>query len=90
MRSGMASPAPAPTTSPTPVAAGALAAPLAGSHTFGVLWCTTGVTFVYDGAVVGSATIPLTGPMYLLMENSLGGPGLLGVTMTVRDVRVWQ
>jgi hypothetical protein len=73
-----------------PGAAGSLAAPLAGPHTFGVLWSITGVTFVYDGIVVGSATIPLTGPMYLLMENSLGGPGLLGVTMTVRDVRVWQ
>jgi hypothetical protein len=73
-----------------PGGAGALAAPLAGPHTFGVLWSTTGVTFVYDGVVVGSANIVLTGPMYLLMENSLGGPSALGVTMTVRDVRVWQ
>ena len=69
-----------------PGGAGALAAPLAGSHTFGVLWSTTGVTFVYDGAVVGSATISLTGPMYLLMENSLGGPSLLNATMNVRYV----
>ena len=73
-----------------PGGAGALAAPFAGPHTFGVLWSTTGVTFVYDGVVVGSANIVLTGPMYLLMENSLGGPSALGVTMTVRDVRVWQ
>ncbi len=73
-----------------PGGAGALASPLGGPHTFGVLWSTTGVTFVYDGVVVGSATITLTGPMYLLMENSLGGPSLLNATMTVRDVRVWQ
>ncbi len=73
-----------------PGGAGALAAPLAGPHTFGVLWSTTGVTFVYDGVIVGSANITLTGPMYLLMENSLGGPGALGVTMDVRYVRVWQ
>ncbi len=72
-----------------PGGAGALASPLGGPHTFGVLWSTTGVTFVYDGVVVGSATITLTGPMYLLMENSLGGPSLLGVTMNVRYVRVW-
>ena len=57
-----------------PGGAGALAAPLAGPHTFGVLWSTTGVTFVYDGVIVGSANITLTGPMYLLMENSLGAP----------------
>jgi hypothetical protein len=73
-----------------PGGAGALAGALGGPHTFGVLWSTTGVTFVYDGVIVGSANMTLTGPMYLLMENSLGGPGLLGVTMDVRDVRVWQ
>ncbi len=61
-----------------------------GTHTYGVLWSTTGVTFVYDGVVVGSEPAPLSGPMYLVMENSLGSPGVLGATMTVRDVRVWQ
>ncbi len=61
-----------------------------GTHTYGVLWSTTGVTFVYDGVVVGSETASLSGPMYLVMENSLGSPGVLGATMTVRDVRVWQ
>ena len=27
-----------------------------GTHTYGVLWTTTGVTFLYDGAVVGTLT----------------------------------
>ena len=61
-----------------------------GTHTYGVLWSTTGVVFVYDGVVVGSEPDPLSGPMYLVMENSLGSPGVLGATVTVRDVRVWQ
>ena len=60
-----------------------------GTHTYGVLWTTTGVTFVYDGQVVGSLNASLPGPMYLVMENSLGSPASLGATMTVRDVRVW-
>jgi hypothetical protein len=62
----------------------------AGTHTYGVLWSTTGVTFVYDGVIVGSENASLTGPMYLVMENSIGSPNLFGATMTVRDVRVWQ
>ncbi len=62
----------------------------AGTHTYGVLWTTTGVTFVYDGVVVGSETAVLSGPMYLVMENSLGSPSVPGATVTVRDVRVWQ
>jgi hypothetical protein len=61
----------------------------AGTHTYGVLWTTTGVTFVYDGQVVGTLNAVLSGPMYLVMENSLGSPALLGATVTVRDVRVW-
>jgi Glycosyl hydrolases family 16 len=73
-----------------PGGAGALLGPLGGSHTFGVLWSTTGVTFVYDGVVVGSATIALTGPMYLVMENSLGDPLSVPSTMTVRYARVWH
>jgi Glycosyl hydrolases family 16 len=61
-----------------------------GTHTYGVLWTTTGVTFVYDGVVVGTEPVPLSGPMYLVMENSLGSPSVPGATVTVRDVRVWQ
>ena len=63
-----------------------------GTHTYGVLWSTTGVTFVYDGVVVGTETASLSGPMFLVMENSLasGGPPLLPATMTVRYVRVWH
>ena len=61
-----------------------------GTHTYGVLWTTTGATFVYDGVVVGSETAALPGPMYLVMENAIGNPEALGATMTVRDVRVWQ
>jgi hypothetical protein len=66
----------------------------AGTHTYGVLWTTTSETFVYDGVVVGTESIPLTSPMFLVLENSLpyspGTDELLGVTVTVGDVRVWQ
>jgi hypothetical protein len=66
-----------------------------GTHTFGVLWTTTGVTFVYDGSVVGSESVSLTSPMFLVMENSLSdsgtnAPSLVPSTMTVHYVRVWQ
>jgi beta-glucanase (GH16 family) len=67
----------------------------AGTHTFGVLWTTVDITFVYDGSVVGSIPVSLTSPMYLIMENSLSysganAPSLVPSTMTVRYVRVWQ
>jgi len=63
-----------------------------GIHTYGVLWTTTGFTFLYDGAVVGTANEALTSPEYLIMENSIdaGGPTLEPATMDVRYVRVWQ
>jgi hypothetical protein len=64
----------------------------AGTHTFGVLWSTTSVTFVYDGAVVGTIDQSLDSPMHIIMENSIGTGGvyLLPATVTVRYVRVWQ
>ncbi len=75
----------------------------ADTHTYGVLWSTTGTTFVYDGVVVGllphvntsgklvgPETASLSGTMYLVMENSLGSPTVLNATMTVRDLRVWE
>jgi hypothetical protein len=65
----------------------------AGTHTYGVLWSTTGLTFFYDGAQVGpTITLSLTSPMYLLMENSYSSadPTLLPATMDVRYVRVWN
>jgi beta-glucanase (GH16 family) len=62
-----------------------------GTHTYGVLWTTTGFTFVYDGAVVGTATESLTSPMYLIMENSnINLDGVFPATMYVRYVRVWN
>jgi hypothetical protein len=64
-----------------------------GTHTYGVLWTTTGVTFLYDGAVVGTANEAMTSPMYLVMENSYGGSGdptALPSTMDVRYVKVWN
>ena len=61
-----------------------------GTHTYGVLWTTTRVTFVYDGVVVGSERASLKGPMYLVMVNSPGAPSSEPSTMTVRYVRVWN
>jgi hypothetical protein len=72
---------------------GAAANSSPGTHTYGVLWTTTGFTFVYDGAVVGTVTEALTSPMFLIMENSggsYGGPTVEPATMDVRYVRVWQ
>ena len=48
------------------------------------------MTFVYDGAVVGTESASLSGPMFLVMENSLGAPASQPATMTVRYVRVWH
>ena len=33
-----------------------------GTHTYGVLWSTTGVVLVNDGVIVGSEVAPITGP----------------------------
>ncbi len=73
-------------------AQGATVNDLSGTHTYGVLWTTTGVTFVYDGADVGSLTEAMTSPMYLCMENSYSSvdPTVLPATMDVRYVRVWN
>jgi hypothetical protein len=62
-----------------------------GWHTYGVLWTTTSITFVYDGVAVGTLDQSLTSPMHLVMENSIGSYLVtLPTTMTVRYVRVWQ
>ena len=64
-----------------------------GTHTFGVMWTTTSVTFVYDGKVVGTENESLDSPMFIIMENSIGdfgGPTTLPATETVRYVKVWQ
>jgi hypothetical protein len=72
-------------------ASGAAVNSTPGAHTYGILWTTTGVTFIYDGVVEGTLTESLTSPMYLVMENSLGsGPYLIPSTVDVRYVRVWQ
>ncbi len=63
-----------------------------GTHTYGALWTTTGVTFFYDGVAVGTTTEALTSPMFLVMENSYdsGDPTLVPATLDVRYVRVWN
>ena len=72
---------------------GGVVSSVPGTHTFGVMWTTTSVTFVYDGAVVGTENESLDSPMFIVMENSIGdygGPTTLPATMTVRYVKVWQ
>jgi hypothetical protein len=73
-------------------AQGATVNDLSGTHTYGVLWTTTGFTFLYDGAVVGTVNVALTSPEYLLMENSYSSadPTVFPATMDVRYVRVWN
>jgi hypothetical protein len=65
---------------------------LSGTHTYGVLWTTTSVTFVYDGADVGTIDQALDSPMYIVMENSYSSvdPTVFPATMDVRYVRVWN
>jgi hypothetical protein len=65
---------------------------LSGTHTYGVLWTTTGFTFFYDGADVGTVNVALTSPQYLVMENSYSSvdPIVFPATMYVRYVRVWN
>jgi hypothetical protein len=73
-------------------AEGATVNDLSGTHTYGVLWTTTGFTFLYDGAVVGTVNVALTSPEYLVMENSYSSvdPIVFPATMDVRYVRVWN
>ncbi|MGA2307575.1 MAG: family 16 glycosylhydrolase, partial [Acidimicrobiales bacterium] len=73
-------------------AQGATVNDLSGTHTYGVLWTTTGFTFLYDGNVVGTVNVALTSPEYILMENSYnsGDPTVFPATMDVRYVRVWN
>jgi len=63
-----------------------------GTHTFGVLWTTTSVTFVYDGAVVGTIDQALDSPMSIVMENSYSSvdPTVFPSTLYVRYLRVWN
>jgi len=73
-------------------AEGATVNDLSGTHTYGVLWTTTGFTFFYDGADVGTVNEALTSPEYLVMENSYSSvdPTVFPATMYVRYVRVWN
>jgi hypothetical protein len=73
-------------------AQGATVNDLSGTHTYGVMWTTTGFTFFYDGADVGTVNVALTSPEYILMENSYSSvdPIVFPTTMYVRYVRVWN
>jgi hypothetical protein len=73
-------------------AQGATVNNLSGTHTYGVLWTTTGFTFFYDGANVGTVNVALTSPEYLVMENSYSSvdPTVFPATMYIRYVRVWN
>ena len=47
--------------------------PYTGWHNFGVNWSTGQVvTFYYDGVSIGSANVTNTGPMYLVINNTVG------------------
>jgi len=69
------------------------------SHTYGVDWEPTGVTWYLDGKDIGSvnaAQAPIDpDPMYLILDVWLGGwdqtdQATAPATMTVTDVQVWQ
>jgi len=68
-----------------------------GWHVFSAQWKQGSVTYYYDGKDVGSITSGITSaPMYLILENSIGGQGDPGAPsvqpaiMQVDYVRVWQ
>jgi beta-glucanase (GH16 family) len=73
-------------------AQGATVNDLSGTHTYGVLWTTTGITFFYDGVDVGTVNVALDSPMFIVMENSYSSvdPTVFPATMYVRYVRVWN
>jgi hypothetical protein len=75
-----------------PGGTGALVGPLSSPHSFGALWSTTGVDIVYDGQFVAHSNQVMSGPMYLVLENSLpnGGPLSIPSTIIVPRVTVWQ
>jgi hypothetical protein len=66
-----------------------------GTHTYGLLWTTSGQTVVIDNVVQPetssiSTSDMLNAPQCLLMENGGQSPGSGTLVMTVRYVRVWQ
>ena len=62
-----------------------------GWHTYGAVWKAGSVTYYYDGKNVGTISSGITSaPMYLILENSHGGPTSVPATMKVDYVRVWQ
>ena len=70
--------------------------PYTGWHNFGVNWSTGQVvTFYYDGVSIGSANVTNTGPMYLVINNTVGTNSVAyvpasGITMLVDWAYVWQ
>lgn len=69
--------------------------PAPGWHTFGADWQPSGVSYYYDGHLVGRLTTGITStPMYLVLDNNVdptwGGPSLAPADLQVDYVRVWQ
>jgi beta-glucanase (GH16 family) len=65
-----------------------------GWHTFGADWEPAGVTYYYDGTVVGTITAGITSaPMYLIIsfvaDPEYSGP-IRAASFRVAYVRVWQ
>jgi beta-glucanase (GH16 family) len=65
-----------------------------GWHTYAADWQPGVVTYYYDGHAVGQITTGITSnPMYLILNDAVGGQGGQAVapsTMQVDYVRVWQ
>jgi hypothetical protein len=66
-----------------------------GTHTYGLLWTTSGQQVVIDGILQPNGTNISTAemdnaPQCILLENGGQSPGSGTLTMTVRYVRVWQ
>ena len=65
-----------------------------GWHTYAADWQPGVVTYYYDGTEVGQITTGITSsPMYLILNDAVGGAGgqvVTPSTMQVDYVRVWQ
>jgi beta-glucanase (GH16 family) len=66
-----------------------------GWHTYGADWEPAGITYYYDGHIVGRAKTGITSaPMFLVLNlataHAYGGPVRVPGTMRVDYVRVWQ
>jgi beta-glucanase (GH16 family) len=62
-----------------------------GWHTFASDWQNGSISYYYDGTEVGTITVNISsGPMYLILDNTVRANRATADAMRVKYVRVWQ